>query len=119
MFKYNIMVLSSCVACMMLLNVADWILASKVDEVGSKFCLPSKRRCVVFQCTLLALFQSLTTLRPPPIYLLANMSSPSSVSSATLPFIADETQPQRTSNDNPDPNSSIGHKSKFSFKAKS
>ena len=56
--------------------------------------------------TLLALFQSLTTilhylyhLRPPPIYLLANMSSPSSVSSATLPFIApfiaDETQTQK------------------------
>ena len=45
------------------------------------------------------------------------MSSRSSVSSATLPFMADETQTQRTSNGNPDPNSSIGHKSKLSFKA--
>ena len=87
----------------------------------------------MFQCrssTLLALFQSLTTilhylyhLRPPPIYLLANMSSPSSVSSATLPFIApfiaDETQTKKTSGDgNPDRNSSIAAgKSKSGFKA--
>ena len=47
------------------------------------------------------------------------MSSPSSVSSATLPFIADETQTQKTSGDgNPDRNSSIAAgKSKSGFKA--